>query len=222
MDYYIGAIQLLPYDRVHREWLPCDGRLLKIDRHTALFSLIGMAFGGDGRSTFALPDLRGRLVAGGEDNRMVTALAPTSGKQPTVGLTYAIVAEGTYPMSAEDVTVGGLSFDRPEAYIGEIRMFAGDYPPEGWCFCHGQRLSIYKHQALFALISTRFGGDHTSFALPDLRGRLVVGASSPGAGDAQPSGEAAIGRGAGAAEPLAGVGVNYIICMEGYFPMRED
>lgn len=62
-----------------------------------------------------------------------------------------------------------------DAYIGEIRMFAGNYVPPGWAFCNGQQLAISQNEALFSLISTTYGGDgRTSFALPDLRGRVPI------------------------------------------------
>ncbi len=58
-----------------------------------------------------------------------------------------------------------------EAYIGEIRLFAGNYAPEGWAMCDGRLLAIGDNDALFSLIGTTYGGDgRTSFALPDLRG----------------------------------------------------
>ncbi len=63
-----------------------------------------------------------------------------------------------------------------EAFIGEIRMFAGNYAPRGWEFCHGQTLPINRNQALFAIIGTTYGGDgRSNFALPDLRGRFPMG-----------------------------------------------
>lgn len=63
-----------------------------------------------------------------------------------------------------------------EALIGEIRMFAGNFPPRGWAFCEGQELPIALNQPLFSLLGTTYGGDgRTTFALPDLRGRSPVG-----------------------------------------------
>jgi microcystin-dependent protein len=62
-----------------------------------------------------------------------------------------------------------------DAYIGEIRMFGGNFAPAGWEFCQGQLLSIAENDALFALIGTTYGGDgQTTFALPDLRGRIPI------------------------------------------------
>lgn len=60
-------------------------------------------------------------------------------------------------------------------YVGEIRMFAGNFAPAGWMFCEGQLLPISENEVLFQLIGTTYGGDgQSSFALPDLRGRLPL------------------------------------------------
>ena len=60
-------------------------------------------------------------------------------------------------------------------YIGEIRIFAGNFPPAGWMFCEGAPLPISENDALFTLIGTTYGGDgQETFNLPDLRGRLPV------------------------------------------------
>jgi microcystin-dependent protein len=70
-------------------------------------------------------------------------------------------------------------------YIGEIRMFAGNFAPLGWAFCNGQLLSIAEYDTVFALIGTMYGGDgQSTFALPDLRGRAPI---SPGQGPGLPN-----------------------------------
>lgn len=62
-----------------------------------------------------------------------------------------------------------------QPYIGEIRMFAGNFPPVGWMFCEGQLLPISENETLFNLIGTTYGGDgQSTFGLPDLRGRLPM------------------------------------------------
>jgi microcystin-dependent protein len=62
-----------------------------------------------------------------------------------------------------------------QPYVGEIRMFAGNFAPAGWMFCEGQLLPISEYETLFQLIGTNYGGDGDStFALPDLRGRIPV------------------------------------------------
>lgn len=62
-----------------------------------------------------------------------------------------------------------------QPYVGEIRMFAGNFAPAGWQLCEGQLLPISENETLFQLIGTTYGGDgETTFALPDLRGRIPV------------------------------------------------
>ena len=62
-----------------------------------------------------------------------------------------------------------------DPFIGEIRMFGGNFAPLGWALCHGQLVTISDNDALFSLIGTTYGGDgRTTFGLPDLRGRLPM------------------------------------------------
>ncbi len=77
MDYYLGEIELLPYGFAPMYFLPCDGRILPIAPNTALYSLIGTRFGGDAKTTFALPNL--------------------SDVSPVSGTAYYICVAGMYP-----------------------------------------------------------------------------------------------------------------------------
>lgn len=62
-----------------------------------------------------------------------------------------------------------------QPYVGQISMFAGNFPPAGWMFCQGQLLPISENETLFNLIGTTFGGDgQSTFQLPDLQGRVPV------------------------------------------------
>jgi microcystin-dependent protein len=62
-----------------------------------------------------------------------------------------------------------------QPYVGEIRMFAGNFAPAGWMLCDGQLLPISENETLFTLIGTTYGGDgQSTFALPDLQGRLPI------------------------------------------------
>ena len=77
MEPFLGQILLLPYNFAPRGWEFCEGQLLSISSYSALFSLMGTNFGGDGRTTFGLPDLKG--------------------KEPAPNTRYCIALEGLYP-----------------------------------------------------------------------------------------------------------------------------
>lgn len=117
-----------------------------------------------------------------------------------------------------------------DAIIGEIRMFAGNYAPEGWALCNGQWLPIAGFQALFSVISTTYGGDGKDFfALPDMRGRVPVHQGQGiGLGPRQPgqkSGAEAVQVCADAevsARAPAELCVSFIIALNGMFPVRSD
>jgi len=62
-----------------------------------------------------------------------------------------------------------------DPYVGEIRMFGGNFAPAGWSFCDGSSLSISENEVLYQLIGTTYGGDgQSTFNVPDLRGRVPV------------------------------------------------
>jgi microcystin-dependent protein len=71
-----------------------------------------------------------------------------------------------------------------QPYVGEIRIFAGNFAPAGWAFCHGQLLPISENETLFQLIGTTYGGDgESTFALPDLQSRAPIHqGTNPGTG----------------------------------------
>ncbi len=206
-DPFIGEIRafaardiLLPPD-----WDPADGQLVSIASNTDLFSLYGTTFGGDGRITFGLPDLRSRdaIHEGwgpglttrslgqrlgteqqtlgfsqipGHDHTLppsadMTGVTggdqPHTNMQPSLVLNYIIALTGAFPDELESTT---------EPYLGQIKMFGGNFAPAGWAFLDGQILPINQNQSLFSLLGTTYGGDgRTSFGLPDLRGRVAIG-----------------------------------------------
>lgn len=90
-DAFVGEIRILPYygNRVPNGWLPCNGQAVSIGTYQALFALLGTTYGGDGRTNFNVPDLRGRLCVG-QGNLSTTAsthVLGAIGGTETVGLT---------------------------------------------------------------------------------------------------------------------------------------
>ena len=77
-----------------------------------------------------------------------------------------------------------------QPFIGEIRMFAGNFAPRNWALCDGQLLPISQNEALFSLLGTIYGGDgRTTFGLPDMRGRVPVHAGNGSGLSSRPLGQ---------------------------------
>jgi microcystin-dependent protein len=85
---FLGQIILVPYNFAPQGWALCNGQLLSIAQNTALFSLLGTSFGGDGQTTFALPDLRGRVpISSGQAPGLQNYNLGQVGGEETVTLT---------------------------------------------------------------------------------------------------------------------------------------
>jgi microcystin-dependent protein len=94
-------------------------------------------------------------------------------EHPGLGVNYIIALEGAFPAQGPPQVQATM--------IGEIKIFAGNYAPYGWAFCHGQLLLVADYPVLFQLIGTTYGGDgRKNFALPDLRSTVPVGVGSGG------------------------------------------
>jgi len=77
-----------------------------------------------------------------------------------------------------------------QPFVGEIRIFAGNFAPSGWMFCAGQLLPIAQYEALYSLIGTTYGGDgQSTFALPNLQGRIPIHSGTSTSGGSYVTGE---------------------------------
>jgi microcystin-dependent protein len=206
-DPMIGQVSLFAGNFSPDGYLSANGQLLSIQQYSTLFTIIGTTFGGDGQTTFALPDLNGRVVVGtgngvtlgqifGGENTILTdanlpshdhtlpgggvtgfdgAGAAFDNEQPSLGLNYLVALQGVFPPRDG----GGGWADTGETTLGEIVAFAGDFAPRGYAFANGQLLQISQNQALFAILGTTYGGNGvTTFALPNLQGRTIIGAGN--------------------------------------------
>lgn len=104
MDPFIGEIKLLPYanGKIPVGWLPCEGQVMQIRTNQALFSLIGITYGGDGQTTFNLPDLRGRAAVGASTGtpKTVPYGLGNAGGAPQVPLTITNMPAHTHNVLA--------------------------------------------------------------------------------------------------------------------------
>ena len=211
-DEYIAEVNLFAGNFAPRDEALADGQLLDIASNSALFSLVGTTYGGNGETNFALPDLRGRTaVHPGSAGDATRVLGQRFG-QETVALnvdnlpahSHSIPGSMVdtsqtganaphenvqpslglnYMIALQGVFPSGKAVRSANPFIGEIGLFAGNFAPRGWALADGQLLNISQHSALFSVIGTTYGGDgETTFALPDLQGRTAVHPGSAGPG----------------------------------------
>ncbi len=199
---FIGTIIMTANTRVPKGWALCDGRTLPINQYQALYSLVGTTFGGDGQTTFALPNLIGRVAVGTGQGAGLSAYPlgqkggaeVSSAKAVQVPVNAAQGAKTTplpnnrsydnrspwlavnYIIALEGLYPqqdGGGGWS--EEMIGEIILWPIRWAPDGWLICDGRTLQIQQYQPLFAILGTTYGGDgRTNFNLPDLRGRAPL------------------------------------------------
>lgn len=96
-DFFVGEIRTFPYGKIPSGWLACNGALMQIQQYAALYSLLGTAYGGDGKTTFALPDLRGRTSVGrGVSKQGTSYQAGKAGGTESVTLTQTQIPAHTH------------------------------------------------------------------------------------------------------------------------------
>lgn len=147
MTEMLAEIRLWAPDFEPENWHFCQGQTLQIDYDPAMFALLGTSFGGDGRNTFALPNL-------------------TPLKADSTALNYIICTRGIFPSRQEQ----NLQYVTNDPLAGDITLWAAPYiEPKGFVVCNGQQLPINTLRPLYDLLGTTYGGDgSTTFALPDL------------------------------------------------------
>lgn len=100
MENFLGEIRLFPYTRIPSGWLKCEGQVLAINQFQALFSLIGTEFGGNGQTSFMLPDLRGRAILGAGQDGGYLYQNGTQGGAEAVTLSVAEMGAHTHNVEA--------------------------------------------------------------------------------------------------------------------------
>jgi microcystin-dependent protein len=219
--------------------LSASGQLMSIAQNPALFSILGTTYGGNGFSTFSLPSLQGRATIGNGGGSGLTlgsavgaaSVTLSAAEVPAAGQFSAAQAFNTVqpslPLTPLIDVSGALPGSGSAAFVGQIDWFAGNFVPSGWAAANGQLLSIAQNRFLFSIIGATYGGDGaTNFALPNLAGRIAIGAdASNPLGAAKSSETYAVTR-----SQLPGPGqtpldndqpslaVNYLIATSGIFP----
>ena len=186
----LGEIRGVPYNIAPRGWAFCEGQLLPINQNQALFSLLLTRYGGNGQTTFALPDLRGRVPIGaGQAPGLPGYTLGQKVGSAQVALTPANLPAHSHsvPNGQTGVAGSGVAIDNVQPALalnflvggnGEIIVVPWEQQHTGWVRCSGQLLAVAQYNYLFGHLGYAYGGSGPVFALPDLRGRVVVGYNS--------------------------------------------
>lgn len=200
----MGMVHTIPFDFPPFGAPFCDGQLLSIPANTALFSILGSNYGGDGAKTFGLPKLFQRIAVGGAD----------TGEDPGIVLSFTAMIAAIPPPGSNNYPM-----------VGMIALFGRKAAPEGWLKCDGSALPIAQYGPLFQAIGTTYGGDGTStFCLPNLTTTANPddpGSAPVGTGGSNPPWPPVVLGGAvnpSAYGGVPGLGLNYLICLRGVTP----
>ncbi len=189
----LAAIRTFAGSTVWGGTAAADGQVLSLQQNTALFSVLGTNYGGNGTTDFGIPNLQAHIAVGFEQNPSSGAFLgqtigsdtvtltqqnlpanrggsgqPVNNDQPSLTLNYIINTAGAIPGA------GGSSVD----VVGEVVPFLGQFAPAGYLFANGQLLASSHYSNLYDALGTTYGGDGTTFALPNLTGKTIIGAGT--------------------------------------------
>ena len=225
-----------------------DGQLLAISQNTALFSILGTTYGGDGRTTFQLPDFRDNLAVSSGRADDLTGYAIRLGER--FGSDTHTLTEANLPLAFGGsgqglsnyetslgvnyvIHTGGSALMNSANFAGSVHMFLGNFDPGGAMICDGRTLLISEYPELYSAIGTIYGGDGvTTFDIPDLRGKTIVGSDTDLPVGTLVGSEQVVlndsnmptavgGSGASFDNQQPGVAMQVLIAYQGIFPSRS-
>ncbi|MCL5030728.1 MAG: tail fiber protein [Bacteroidetes bacterium] len=209
---FIASVDLWPVSWAPKGWALCDGALLSINQNSALYSLLGVAFGGDGQTTFGLPDLRGKVAVGAGVSKTGTSypFASTGGvEQVTLQPSQGPLAAHTHPATYTDPNFTGTASGTvaPGANNGDRGVALSNTPVNNFPVALAAGTNNYATTA------------NANMGVSNLSITVNVTKSS--------AGSVAVGQNAGmpASQPhenrMPYLALNYIIALEGTYPTRN-
>lgn len=230
MESFIGTIMPVAFGFEPRGWALCNGQMLSISQNSALFSLLGTSYGGDGRSTFGLPDLRGRVAVGqgqgpgisqvqmgevsGSNTGAMTlngngSCTLTTANMPAHNHGATFTGSGASPLAVTlntSSSSGATVAPAPGSYLGAVKMSGP-----------GATASLYVAGPASASVALGASTMSTTGTAGGITGGSVAvdnnGSGQPISIPVSVSGQTSV------MQPFTGV--NYIICLEGIFPSRN-
>lgn len=230
MESFIGTIMPVGFNFAPRGWAICNGQLLSISQNSALFALLGTIYGGDGQTSFALPDLRGRVAVGqgqgpGVSNIEIGEKSGTNtGSMTLSGAGVCTLTSANMPAHSHGATFTGtgatplaVTLNVHTASATALAPTAGSFLGAVKMSAPGPTASIYVDGASKATVALGEGSVTSTGSAGGITGGTVAVDNS---GGGQPvnipvsvTGQTSV------MQPFTGV--NYIICLEGIFPSRE-
>lgn len=223
MDAFMGMVMPVAFNFAPKGWAFCNGQLVPISQNSAMFALLGTMYGGDGQTTFGLPDLRGRVPVGSQGNG--PGLTPIVQGEKAGTNTNTVIANGTVSISLNATNLPQhthpASFNPTELtatthlQASTSSSGANTVPANGSVLCTSPSgpgsASIYSQTLENAV---NLGGVSTTVAGA---GTVTVNANT---GGGQPA-IAPVMTTATVPNMQPFLGLNYIICMQGIFPSRN-
>jgi microcystin-dependent protein len=211
---FIGEVRWVAFDFPPRGWALCDGQLLSISQNTALFSLIGTTYGGDGQTTFALPDLRGRVpLHPGQGPGLTSRLLGESAGLEEVALSTTQLPTHTHSLNAVDMAAADSS--PVENALAEVSPAGGASETQGCVNQTNGKVRIVSGAASCRRheIPTALGGGSSD-------GTKIYASQAPDSPmHPQSIGEAGAGDFHPNMQPY--LGLNCVIALQGFFPPRN-
>lgn len=224
MEVFMGTIMAVGFNYAPRGWAMCNGQLLSVAQNSALFSLLGIAYGGDGVTTFGLPDLRGRTAVGTGPGPGLTNVVQGQkwGSENTTavvnGAVSVTIGAANLPKHTHPVTIEGNQLTATST-LNVTATTGGPTPAAGMTLGSGGTggsgvANIYAASTIAPDIAL-----NTASVTTKVDGQInTTSGQNDGTGAAINAPVTATGQ-IGLAQPS--LGVNYIICIEGLYPTRN-
>jgi len=224
MESYIGTIMAVGFNFAPRGWAMCNGQVLSIAQNTALFSLLGTTYGGNGQTTFALPDLRGRTVVGAGQGNGLSPVVPgqvwgsentTATVNGAVSLTIdaAHLPKHTHPVSIAASQLGATSTLNVTTTVGTATPIEGMALGSGGAGGPGSA-NIYVGGGVTPNVALNAGSVTTK-----LSGQVDTNTGENAGGSGAITAPVTASGQVGVTQPS--LGINYVICLEGIYPSRN-
>ncbi len=217
MDAFMGMVMPVGFNFAPRGWAFCNGQLISISQNSALFALLGTIYGGDGQTTFALPDLRGRVPVGSQAQGPGLANVVQGELGGSNNVTVSASGSATVALSAANLpahTHGTTGLTATTA-VNVSTGTGGSVTPAAGSVLTGTSLGSAPAAAIYLSAAT---SPTAPVALGGVATTLSGNTASAGTGAAL---NAPVNTSANASVMQPYLGVNFIICMEGIFPSRN-